>query len=530
MTVAEVDPSLTSRQLVGAETGTSTDSGSDSLDSAVSRSAQHVRFVARASVTRVMTIVPFPRWSLIPIAVCCVVAVAGLAGIKPLLGAAGLFAVLLALWLAQRPVLLALVAVTVVPVSSGLRRGLPIPGLRLSELLTVFAAVVVMGLASKSLPGPRWGGFDVAALGYCVGSFGFGLLATSVHQVPMSSDDYQTVIGPIQFFLLYRMAAAAFPTQSLRRVAMRALLLASVPVSLLAILQQVGPSIFQTISLYITGTSVFDTEGFDPVRRATSVFPIWHALAGYLIVVMLLAVSLLLRRDTFVLPTVGLVAVLGAAFGAMVLTLTATPVIGLVIGVIILGSLFKRLAFVLTVMVLGSVVVLVAFFPLVSARIADQSTPTAATPTAGNSIIPQTVLYRVDVWVQEYLPAMRGSWSTGYGPAAPPNVSWKHTESGYLTLLLRGGVGYLAIAAALVYLSWRRGRQLLRQARAPSEAGLAAAAMALAVVIAVMNLAFPYFTASGMPQPLWVVWGLLAAAVGQTVRETHFEQPAEVSL
>ena len=52
----------------------------------------------------------------------------------------------LALFLAQRPVLLALVAITLVPVTSGLRRDLPIPGYRLSEVLTDRRALIFIGI------------------------------------------------------------------------------------------------------------------------------------------------------------------------------------------------------------------------------------------------------------------------------------------------------------------------------------------------------------------------------------------------
>ena len=168
--------------------------------------------------------------------------------------------------------------------------------------------------------------------------------------------------------------------------------------------------------------------------RATSVFPMWHPLGGYLVVVALVAIALLLLRDTEALRTVWLVGVLGLALVALVLTLTATIIAGLVLGVIVLGWATKRLRFVLTWMVLGGGALLMAFYPIVAERVDAQSTATAATPTAGDSILPQTILYRLVIWSEQYLPALRGMWLTGYGPADPPGISWGHTESGYLTL------------------------------------------------------------------------------------------------
>jgi len=466
-------------------------------------------------VLRLGLVVPLPRWLLLSAGALSVMGVAGLGALSPVLGGLAVIGVSVSLWLAQRPILLALIAVIVVPVSSGLRRGLPLPGLRLSEVLTVFSAVVVLGLAARVIPGPRWRLWDVAALAYCGGALAFGLLDAALQQVPITSNDLQTMVGPMQFFLLYRTAAAAFPTAALRAMAMRMLLLFSIPVSALAALQEVGPPIFQQIALSITGTTVFDTPGWDPVRRATSFFPIWHALAGYLIVVSLLAVGLLLRGDRTVLSSFWLVVVLAGALVGLVFSLTATPVIGLLVGVLFIGMLCRRLGLVLTWLFVGTVVALAAFFPLVSERITAQSTATPATPTAGSSFLPQTIQYRLDVWAQQYLPALRGNWVNGFGPADPPGIAWTHTESGYLTLVLRGGLGYVAIGCLLVYLSWRAGKALMSLSRLPSELALSATVMALAAVLFVINLTFPYLTASGMPQPMWILWGLVAAALGE---------------
>ena len=195
-------------------------------------------------------------------------------------------------------------------------------------------------------------------------------------------------------------------------------------------------------------------------------------------------------------------------------TLTFTILGGLVLGVLVVGWAVKRLRLVLTWLVVGGAVGLIAFFPLIGSRLAEQSTATSATPTAGDSIIPQTILYRWIVWSDQYLPALQGMWVTGFGPADPPGISWDHTESGYITLLLRGGIPLLVSGAAVVYLAWRAGKTFLRVASGAPDIAIAAAVMGTAAITPVINFFFPYFTASGMPQPMWVLWGLLAAAIG----------------
>jgi hypothetical protein len=474
---------------------------------------------------RVMDVVPLPAWAIVLGAIGAT-AVAGLFAARlPIVGVAVVIGVGVGLYLAQRPILLALIAVALVPVTSGLRRGLPVPQLKFSELLTVFAAIVVLGFAARYLPGPRWRAWDWAALAYCFGTAVFGILNSALQQSIITADDVTTMLGPIQFLLLYRVVASAFPTRALRVVALRALLLASIPVSLLAIAQMVGPAFFQNLAVSLSGTGIFITPGYDPVMRATSVFPMWHPLGGYLVVIALLAVALLLKRDTTVLPTLWLLGILGIACISLVFTLTATILAGLVLGVLVVGWAMKRLKLVLTWLVVGGAVGLIAFFPLVVGRIAEQTTATRATPMAGDSIIPQTVLYRWIVWSDQYLPALSGMWVTGYGPADPPGISWDHTESGYITLLLRGGIPFLVIGGVVVYLSWRAARRRLLSADSSPEIAIAATVMGIAAITPVINFFFPYFTASGMPQPMWVVWGLLAAAIGSEDLRRGDRQP-----
>lgn len=478
---------------------------------------------------RILDVVPLPSWAVV-LGALGATAVAGALSVQsPVLGLGVIVAVALGLALAQRPLLLALVVVTLVPITSGLRRGLGIPGLKISEVLVVFGALVVLGFAARALPGPRWRAWDWAALVYCLGTAFFGILNSALQQSLITGDDVNTMLGPVQFLLLYRTVAAAFPTHALRVVALRALVLASIPVSLLAIGQMVGPSVFQNLAVSLTGTGIFITPGYDPVMRATSLFPMWHPLGGYLVVVSLVLVALLLQRDQAVLGTWWLAGILGLACVSLVFTLTFTILGGLVLGVLVVGWAMKRLRLVLTWLVVGGAVGLIVFFPLIGGRLAEQGQATAATPTAGDSIIPQTVLYRWIVWSDQYLPALQGMWVTGFGPADPPGISWDHTESGYITLLLRGGIPFLVAGAVVIYLSWRAAKKFLRTATVTSDIALAASVMGIAAILPVINFFFPYFTASGMPQPMWVLWGLLAAAVGARGSRTLRDRPAPVT-
>ena len=77
------------------------------------------------------------------------------ASIGLLAGVAALLAVCLGLATVERPYLGAYVLVAVAPVTSGLKRGLPIPGLRLSEFVIASLATIVLVSAKRSTRA-RW--------------------------------------------------------------------------------------------------------------------------------------------------------------------------------------------------------------------------------------------------------------------------------------------------------------------------------------------------------------------------------------
>jgi hypothetical protein len=141
----------------------------------------------------------------------------------------------------------------------------------------------------------------------------------------------------------------------------------------------------------------------------------------------------------------------------------------------------------------------------------------AATQT-GNPYVPQTIAYRIQIWQDQYLPALHGHWATGYGPEYPPNITWAHTESGYITLLLRGGIPYLAITAVMLWFVVSSARNGALTAVSAERRSLCEAVMALALLQPLINLTFPYLTDGGLPQPLWIVIGLLAAGHSRSAK------------
>lgn len=89
------------------------------------------------------------------------------AGLGAKTAVAALLGVAVAVIVMVRPVIGAYALVAVVPPVSGLRAGLPVPQLRLSEALILSVGVLLLLLARPGQT-PRWRAFDWLAVGYAV--------------------------------------------------------------------------------------------------------------------------------------------------------------------------------------------------------------------------------------------------------------------------------------------------------------------------------------------------------------------------
>jgi hypothetical protein len=411
------------------------------------------------------------------------------------------------LGLAPKPAATAILLATLVPVTSGIKRGVPVPGLRVSETLIVVAAVLVL-MRPTVYERARWTSLDWAVLAYTVVGPMIEIFDVVVSGRHLGPAALQTAAGPIQFLLLYRVLAVALRDERHQVLAQRALLFASLPVSALGVAEAMGPAAIHDALVSVTGTTVFNAAGYTPVPRAASVFPIWLGLAGYLLVVMVLAAALLMGGDREVAPRWALLLVLFLGFAALIASLTITITVALAGAFIYLGSRYRRLRQVLAGAGLAALVAVIVFGSLLSQRVAAQQQPGHQT---GNSFLPQTLAYRVQIWRDQYVQAMSGHWATGYGPTYPPNISWAHTESGYITLLLRGGIPYLAIAGIMLWFVVARARSEGALATSAHRRALCETAAVLALLQIVINLTFPYLIDGGMPQALFVVLGILGA-------------------
>lgn len=433
-----------------------------------------------------------------------IVGAAATLGPLPGLGAVG--AVGVGLVVLHRPVYGAYALVALVPAISGLQRGLPVPGFRLSELMIAGIAGIILVSAPRS---PRWTVFDWMALSYVAATAFLVWFNVVRHGNSLTADNFGTLMGPLQYLLLYRAILTAVPDADQRGRAIRLLLLASIPVSLLTLLQQFDIGHVRSLIVTLTGTDIYESTVTE-VPRATGPFPHWHNLGGYMLLIVLLGFSLLVESGQRVIGRRTLLFTLVLALAALVQTASFAPLFGVFAGASAMGFLSgqgRRMFLWLGVI---AVVGAVLFGPLIKDRVLQQEART--TYTEDQSLLPQTIDFRYRLWKTEYIPVIEDNLVAGYGPDLPPRLYFNFAESLYVTLLLRGGVLLL-----LTYLGLM-GTLAMRARRVADAVEIERHVVGRAVLVTVPLLMLidaiaTYFLDSGPAPLLWVLVGLMGAEV-----------------
>ena len=429
-------------------------------------------------------------------------------GIDPRLGLALVAALGIAFVVAERPWPSVLLLATLAPITSGLARGYPVPGLKVSETFTVIVAITILLLPLEKAS-TRWRFFDWAALVWVVVHFVQPTLVSQLAGEAPSFAEEGVLLGPLQFFLFYRVVRAVASTPERRAQALRWVIWASLPVSGLTIVQALVPP----VSDFLHQVTGYTQEPWNAgrVARATSVFPHFQVLGAYLFAVVVLIVATAQQGDG-VIKRIYAVPLAALAGLALLYTLTITSIIGAVVALIALGRWTERplrhAGF-----IAGALVFLaILLAPQIAQRVGEQSAVVQG--TAGNdrpAYVPQSVAFRYEVWTQQSIPALSGNWLTGVGANVPDSSAWQSTESMYVTLLFRGGILLLAVWALLWYGFWDLAAPWTRS-RDPAVSACARFLVVVIPILALMCLIQPYFTYGGSTHLLWLAAALVAAA------------------
>lgn len=473
--------------------------------------------VARQIAERPRSAVVLPGpLACVAIALSAAVIVGTGAALGPAPAVAALVAVTIGLVTLLEPMVGAMIIIAVVPVTSGLGKGVPVPGFRLSELVIGGLGSLVLLTRQRRTP-ISWGAFEWSMLLYCVATAVLGAVDLTQRGASFGLKDVGTLFGPFQLLIIYLVVASVVVDNRWRRVALRVLLVASVPVGILAIAQEFNfPGVRQLLET-ATGVNFFRVAasyaGSGGVARATGPFSGWSDLSAYLAVIILLDVALLLDARIRVLPKRWLLVVLAVAVIAIVQTATIASIAIAFVGTLVLAGWYGKLARALAVFVPAVALASVAFLPLVLKRLASQFAPAGGTPGSNrNPLVPATLQFRWDTWMHQWVPLLRGHWLTGFGPDLPSGIGWQWPDSLYLELILRGGIPLLLIQLGLM-LAWTMKVSPLTAIADPVRAGLGRVIMVLLIWLVIVHAIVPYFTDAGLPYALFILAGLCFGGV-----------------
>src|SRR4051794_13981833 len=109
---------------------------------------------------------------------------------------AALVAAAAGLVIVERPAFGATLLVAPVPAVAGLKRGLPVPGFRISELLVVGISGAILLTRTRKAVVP-WRTFDWLLLLYAAATFGLGAYGLSSRNVPIRGENLGTMLGAL---------------------------------------------------------------------------------------------------------------------------------------------------------------------------------------------------------------------------------------------------------------------------------------------------------------------------------------------
>lgn len=438
-------------------------------------------------------------------------AVGAAATVRPVDGIALVAVIALGIAVVARPVLGAYLLVAIVPVTAGFQKGFPIGNVNLSEALVAF----VGGLLLLTVPRHghlRWYAFDWMLFAFCAGWFVFGAADAVLLHAGLGYSSLDPLIGPFQFLILYRSLAVTLRRPQQRRWALTVLFLSSLPVDLVAFLQQARIEVVNRLVARMTGSDVFGSYAFHYFARATGPFPHWTPLAGYLTVILMSGLACLLSRVQLPISRHGLEVVLVLGAIALVLSAELSAICCSIGGAIVLGIWAGRTRAALRALAITAAVVALVAGPYLDARLNTQFSQSAG--SGRSSLVPQTISYRWQIWTQQYLPAIRDRLFTGWGQTLPASITWPYTESQYVTVLMAGGLPLFVLFCYELQALYKFGRRI---ARSDGDDAILTrslgSALAVLVLISVPMIAvYPYLTSGGMPAPLFIVAGIAAAA------------------
>lgn len=437
---------------------------------------------------------------------------------SPLLGLIAVLGTAFCLLALEKPVVLGYTLIAVITLTGGMQRGRLIPILTPNEIFLVLAVAMVLPifLLSKQRRGDSkavLGAFVILVIGTVL----VPTIDFLMRGVTLDIDNAFKLMGPVQYFLLFWIFTLIATSEADSRRLVLWMLICGAIVGVVGLLQaaRVGPVIsvlnnwFSSIHL---GASLESEAG-----RITSLLGAWNALGMFMMTCVILAWAILPavngRYEWIIVVSsmllCGLCLIASGSFAGN---------LGMAAGVALLVLMTRRVQKMLPVLILIVLAITLFFLlaqsflrPLVEERIAFQY-------EGGDSLVPQTLAYRFDVWRDVFMPPIRAHFPRPVYPIVPPDYAWLYEESQYVMLLFRTGlagfVGHLLWFAIIVFWLSRRVQQdnERRQAENAFTRALAPGVLTLVLVLSVAGFTNAVFNYSGSIDYMWIMFALVASS------------------
>jgi hypothetical protein len=433
---------------------------------------------------------------------------------SPVLAAGAAVVLVLAVVVWRRPVLIAYGLTVVLPLMGGLARGAVIPYLRAGQALLVVGFLLFLVARPTRLGKFRLTYIDLAFALFLLAEAVYPVLAlyyrgehlnlnaaTSVYGVT----PLQTLLGPVQYYVLYRIVVSTVTTdQEMRRI-IELTLAASVVVAVIGIAETFLPSVKQLVVTYYPPVVLQGDPTAAQSDRITSTLQHYSGLGAYLTFTIVLALACYSAERKAAISPGLLILTLVVNSVALVLTLTIAAWIGLAVGVLSVLLVRGRVTKTVGLVIVGLATATLVFQNLIVARLNQQVGSGAA-----QGFLPQSLGFRVTLWQDVFLPAIGQHLFLGAGPEPAVLAVWNTPESQYLYLLLRGGLFYFFAYFLLMGLALGVGRKCYKSPTNELSRAVGLAMVAIVIALAVMNVSAEYFTFAGGTQ---IFWSLLALVV-----------------
>lgn len=469
-------------------------------------------------------------WLALIAGVVLIAILAGVTGFSSFLGMLIALVLFLMVLVIPRPILIVYGLALIMPLTDGLARGAVVPILRLGQSLLVLASVLFLLAKSTPQGKSRLTAIDLAFALFFLSETVFPVLALYIRGEHLdltnpgpygTAAPVQTLLGPLQYYLVYRIAVATIISEKQIATVLKLSFIASIVVSLIGILENfVGP-VYTFIQTYYPPIAWANTGPLYGTR-ITSTMESYVGLASYLTATLIVALACSTVRKGLKIHPLLLSTTLLFDSMALLLTGTFSSFFGLAIGAAVVFLLLRRLPRWIIIALIGVALSVLFFQSFFSARLAFWLGQT------GQGAFP-TFNYRIMLWKDIFLPAVGQNLLFGAGPAPAALNAWPTEETQYLSLLLRGGLpyffSYFLLMGAATAICWHRFKNksddLVRT--------VAIAALGIIVAINIMNVSSLYFTYPGITQTLFMLLAIVVASKQLEVQEllTTIEQTRE---